>query len=133
MTNIKKPVCATLPKPAAVFLQKLANNDLTNIQKNCDSIHELYDLFTSKKVSKKEFSTQVSSLLRSSHGFIQELSNLNIAFPSLFSEDQTTALNDLIELSKIVNLQNPDIENFTDYENGQIGGAAAIIQQQWNL
>jgi ketosteroid isomerase-like protein len=123
--------CGPLPKEAKLYLKKLVNRDLTKIQRNTDTIHGHFQKLEKGKVEKENFNTFVSELLRENFECIQDISNMNIAFPTLFTKDQVTVLGDLKKLTIKLNLEFPNVEKFTEYENGQIGGAAAILQQQW--
>ena len=86
---------------------------------------------SSKELTKEEFSERVTKLLMEVFGYIQDLSNLNTAFPTLFTNEQITILLDLMQLAIKLNLEFPKSENYSEFDNGQIGGAATILQQQW--
>src|SRR4030065_670187 len=100
--NPAKANCVALPKEAFNFLKKLANRDLTNIQETTDQIHN----------------------------YLQDLTLRNFTFPTLFSDDQATILSDLTQLTREISRAFPSYENFSEYENGQIGGAVTILQPQ---
>ena len=131
MKNPAKETCGPLPDEALNYLKKQANRDLTRIQALTHKIHLCFEQQTNKELSQEEFNERVKDLLYDVYGYIQDLSNLNIAFPTLFSDEQITVLLDLMQLSTQLGLEFAKIENYTEFHNGQIGGAATILQQQW--
>lgn len=131
MDNPARTSCAALPKQAETFLKKLVNKDLTRIQKHTETIHGHFQKRERGKMNPEEFHREVEHLLKLIFEHIQEISNMNVAFPTLFTKDQLIILNDLMHLTVKLNLEAPRIESFSEFENGQLGGAAAILQQQW--
>ena len=131
MKNPAKKVCGPLPHEALNYLKKQANRDLTRIQALTHKIHLCFEQKENNELSKKEFSERVTDLMCDVYGYIQDLSNLNVAFPTLFSDEQITILLDLMQLTTQLNLEFPNAEKYSEFDNGQIGGAATILQQQW--
>ena len=129
--NPAKETCIALPQPAYNYLKQIANRDLTNIQNTTNKIHNCFQKLSKTKLTQDQFNNQVENLLKETYNHIQDLSYINTAFPTLFTDDQATILNDLIRLTVDLNLATPNPASFTEYENGQIGGAATILQQQW--
>src|SRR3989304_7265065 len=130
MKNTLKIKCEMLPNTAAIFLKKTPIHNLGLIQKSTEKIHEYFDLLEKRKINQETYNKEVSILMHEAFESIQNLANLNIAFPSLFTEDQLTILEDLMEITKDLNLEHPDPIKYTEFENGQIGGAATIFHQQ---
>lgn len=131
MKNPAKAKCGPLPDAARDYLQKQANRDLLRIQELTQDIHLCFDARSKNQLNSEEFNEKVKDLLFDVYGYTQDLSNLNIAFPTLFSEEQVTVLLDLMQLTTQLNLEFPNPEKYTEFDNGQIGGAATILQQQW--
>ncbi len=131
MENPAKETCGTLPQEAYLYLKKLANRDLTRIQALTHKIHLCFEQVNAKELDKEEFNNNTKILLQETYEYIQDLSNLNISFPTLFTNDQITVLLDLMHITTQLNLQFPNPEFYTEFANGQIGGAATIMQQQW--
>ncbi len=131
MSNPGKERCAALPKEAFHFLKRQANQDLLNIQELTNKIHNYFEKLSKNQIKREVFNKEVQQWLRKTYEHIQDLSNLNSCFPTLFTDDQVTVLLDLMQLTTALNLQFPNPEVYTEYANGQIGGAATIMQQQW--
>lgn len=131
MKNPAKEACGPLPEAALEYLRKQANRDLNRLQALTHKIHICFEQKENNKLSKKEFNTTLREYLRDIYSYIQDLSNLNVAFPTLFNDQQITILIDLMRLTTQLNLEVPNPENYTEFVNGQIGGAATILQQQW--
>ncbi len=131
MRNPAKETCGPLPEGALNYLKKQANRDLTRIQALTHKIHLCFEQRESKELNNEEFNANVKDLLVDVYGYIQDLSNLNVTFPTLFTEQQITVLIDLMQLTTQLNLEFPNPEAYTEFANGQIGGAATILQQQW--
>ena len=131
MKNPAKEACGPLPQEALDYLKKQANRDLTHVQTLTHKIHLCFEQQKNNEISKKEFSEKVTDLMCDVYGYVQDLSNLNTAFPTLFNDAQITILLDLMQLTTQLNLEFPNAENYSEFDNGQIGGAVTILQQQW--
>ncbi|HAZ15548.1 MAG: hypothetical protein A2Y28_00905 [Chlamydiae bacterium GWC2_50_10] len=129
--NPAKATCVALPKEAFNFLKKLANRDLTNIQETTDKIHNCFTKLEENKINSEAFNRDIQNHLNEIYNYLQDLNLLNFTFPTLFSDDQATILSDLTQLTREISRAFPSYENFSEYENGQIGGAVTILQQQW--